>query len=83
MPFLVLRYVPMFGETDYQPELAYSAVPIEEQLEALAQAQQAGKIREFGVSNETAWGLMRFCELGEALLHSPSNVAPSAGNPQC
>ncbi len=55
----------MFGETRYHPENAYSSVPLEEQLEALAAAQRAGKIRHIGLSNETPWGLMEFCRLGE------------------
>ncbi|EIE24224.1 Aldo/keto reductase [Coccomyxa subellipsoidea C-169] len=60
------RYVPMFGETRYHPEIAYSSVPLEEQLEALAAAQRAGKIRHIGLSNETPWGLMEFCRLAKA-----------------
>lgn len=55
----------MFGEADYNPRQSYSAVPFGEQLQALMEAKAAGKIKEFGVSNETPWGLMRFCELGE------------------
>eukprot|EP00891_Asterochloris_glomerata_P007447 jgi/Astpho2/7447/fgenesh1_pm.00114_%23_28_t len=57
------RYVPMFGETDYDPARAYSAVPLEEQLTALTAAVQAGKVRHVGVSNETAWGLTTLCSL--------------------
>lgn len=60
------RYVPMFGDIDYVPHMAYSAVPIEEQLEALETAMVAGKIRHYGLSNETPWGLMKFCSLADA-----------------
>lgn len=56
----------MFGETQYQPEDAYSAVPLEEQMEALAAAQRAGKIKYVGLSNETPWGLMESSNLGES-----------------
>jgi aryl-alcohol dehydrogenase-like predicted oxidoreductase len=35
------------------------AVPWQEQLEAIDMAQRAGKVRYFGCSNETGWGLMR------------------------
>ncbi len=39
------RYVPMFGDVDYRPELAYDgAVPPEEQLRALGDAVDAGKV---------------------------------------
>ncbi|GIM12127.1 hypothetical protein Vretimale_15505, partial [Volvox reticuliferus] len=52
------RYVPMFGDSEYDPVCAYDgAVPLEEQLEALARAVRAGKVRYVGLSNETPWGL--------------------------
>ena len=54
----------MFGEVDFKPANAYSSVPIEEQMEALTKAVNAGKVRQIGLSNETAWGLTRFCQLG-------------------
>lgn len=35
----------MFGDTDYDPDMAFSgAVPLEEQLEALGRAVAAGKV---------------------------------------
>lgn len=37
-------YVPMFGETEYDPSRQYSSVPIEEQLDALGRAVDAGKV---------------------------------------
>lgn len=58
------RYVPMFGESEYDPTRAYTATPFEEQLQALNKAKEAGKIREFGLSNETAWGATKFCSSG-------------------
>jgi aryl-alcohol dehydrogenase-like predicted oxidoreductase len=36
---------------------------MEEQLDALGEQVKAGKIRAVGVSNETAWGLMKFQEI--------------------
>eukprot|EP00897_Mesotaenium_endlicherianum_P004719 jgi/Mesen1/4275/ME000022S03564 len=59
------RYVPMFGDTDYDAGLEYAAVPLEEQLEALSRAVSAGKVRHVGVSNETPWGVMRLCHLAD------------------
>lgn len=35
----------MFGDLEYDPACAYTASPIEEQLEALAAAVRAGKVR--------------------------------------
>lgn len=37
-----------------------------ETLEALARAIKAGKIRHWGVSNETSWGVMTFQQLADA-----------------
>ena len=51
----------MFGDVDYDPSMAYASCPIEEQLEALTAAVHAGKVRYIGLSNETPWGLMKFC----------------------
>lgn len=51
----------MFGNIEYDPLLAYPSIPIEEQLEALHKAVHSGKVRYIGLSNETPWGLMKFC----------------------
>ncbi|XP_059069884.1 uncharacterized protein LOC131053546 isoform X6 [Cryptomeria japonica] len=69
------RYVPMFGETEYDPTQQYAAVPIEEQLEALGRAFNAGKIRYVGVSNETPYGVMEFCRLAQLVPHYPRIVS--------
>jgi hypothetical protein len=37
-------YVPMFGETEYDPARQYSSISIHEQLEALSKAVKAGKV---------------------------------------
>ncbi|KAG5025258.1 hypothetical protein JHK82_021164 [Glycine max] len=37
------RYVPMFGETEYDPVQQYASISIDEQLEALSAAVKAGK----------------------------------------
>ncbi|KAL2610741.1 hypothetical protein R1flu_029314 [Riccia fluitans] len=60
------RYVPMFGDVDYDPAASYSSIPIEEQLKALSRAKEAGKIRYIGVSNETPYGVMEFCRLADS-----------------
>jgi aryl-alcohol dehydrogenase-like predicted oxidoreductase len=54
------RYVPMFGQTAYNPELERSTTPIAEQLAALADVAREGKLRYVGLSNETAWGVSEF-----------------------
>lgn len=37
----------MFGETEYDPSHQYMSVPMEEQLEALGRAIDAGKVCHF------------------------------------
>ncbi|XP_006857004.2 uncharacterized protein LOC18446836 isoform X1 [Amborella trichopoda] len=61
------RYVPMFGETDYDPNRALTTVPMEEQLNALGNAVSAGKIRFVGLSNETPYGLMKFLQIAKCV----------------
>lgn len=34
-------------------------------LEAVSEAVRAGKLRAFGLSNETAWGLARWCDMAD------------------
>lgn len=55
----------MFGRLDY-PVSDDRGTPFEETLGALAELVKEGKIRHFGVSNETPWGLMRQLALAEA-----------------
>jgi aryl-alcohol dehydrogenase-like predicted oxidoreductase len=57
------RYVPNFGKWAYSPSEERPTVPIEEQLEALGQVIQAGKVRYLGLSNETPWGVCEFVRL--------------------
>jgi aryl-alcohol dehydrogenase-like predicted oxidoreductase len=57
------RYVPSFGAWSYDPAQERTSVPIDEQLEAFAEVAQAGKVRYFGLSNETPWGVMEFVRL--------------------
>ena len=61
------RYVPIFGAQDYDLKQERDAVSFEEQLEALKTLVDAGKIRYVGVSNETPYGLMKFCEVADRL----------------
>lgn len=56
------RYVPMFGETDYDPDRQFRSISFDEQLDALGRAVNAGKIRFVGVSNETPYGVMKFLQ---------------------
>ncbi len=57
------RNVPMFGVTRFDPSKETEAVPILEQIEAMAGLIKAGKIRHYGLSNETTWGACEFLRL--------------------
>ncbi|VEB95563.1 putative aldo-keto reductase [Cedecea lapagei] len=60
------RQTNMFGKLGYTwNDTTSLPVTLLETLEALAECQRAGKIRYIGVSNETAWGVMRYLQLAE------------------
>jgi aryl-alcohol dehydrogenase-like predicted oxidoreductase len=61
------RYVPIFGAEPYNASLEREAVSFQEQLEAIDGLVQAGKVRYFGVSNETPYGVMKFSQLASTL----------------
>ncbi|WP_426447587.1 NADP(H)-dependent aldo-keto reductase [Siccibacter colletis] len=54
-----------FGKLGYTWTDSTPPVTLLETLEALAECQRAGKIRYIGVSNETAFGVMRYLHLAE------------------
>lgn len=60
------RNVPMFGVTEFDPANEREFVPALEQIEAMAQLIRAGKIRAWGLSNETAWGIAEFSHVARA-----------------
>jgi aryl-alcohol dehydrogenase-like predicted oxidoreductase len=70
------RPIPLFGSGGnvYRPHGDADEVPIEETLGALQDLVTAGKIRHIGLSNETAWGTMRFVQAAEAG-HGPRVVS--------
>ena len=61
------RYVPMFGGTNYDVTQEHESTPIAAQLSALAELVKAGKVRNIGLSNETAWGVSEFVRIAEQL----------------
>lgn len=64
------RNTPMFGSTSYffgseeekEGFLATTDTHIDEQVLAMNELIQAGKIRHWGLSNENAWGMLSFVE---------------------
>ncbi|MFO1304985.1 MAG: aldo/keto reductase [Burkholderiales bacterium] len=61
------RNVPTFGATEFDPANEREGPSIREQVEAMAGLVKAGKIRYYGLSNETAWGLCEFSRVAKAL----------------
>lgn len=55
----------VFGFHSYRDFGIDDMIPFEDTLEALARHVEKGNIRHLGLSNETAWGTMRFLELAE------------------
>lgn len=61
------RYVPIFGQTVFDPKQERDTVPIAEQLAVFSDLIQAGKIRYIGLSNETPWGIAQFSNAAKQL----------------
>ena len=63
----------LFGGAAWDESNVYDSVPFEEQLDAMDELRRSGKVRYFGLSNETSYGVMRFQQLHEA---SPATKEP-------
>jgi aryl-alcohol dehydrogenase-like predicted oxidoreductase len=61
------RNQPMFGQWQFDPASERPCTPIRDQLEALAELVNAGKIRHIGLSNEHPWGIMEFVRIAREL----------------
>lgn len=54
------RNVPMFGAIEFDRAKEKEGPSIDRQVEGMAALLDAGKIRHYGLSNETAWGVCAF-----------------------
>jgi aryl-alcohol dehydrogenase-like predicted oxidoreductase len=61
------RNVPMFGGTEFDPSKEKAGPPVAEQVLGMAAMIKAGKIRYYGLSNETAWGVCEFRRVAKDL----------------
>lgn len=74
------RAVPLFGRVQYRPDQHHPSsaadyTPFEEQVEAMGSLIQEGKIRHWGLSNETSYGVMKMVEAAMALgVQSPVTI---------
>lgn len=61
------RNVPMFGGVEFDPGKEKQGPSIREQVEGMAAMIKAGKIRHYGLSNETTWGVCEFHRVANEL----------------
>ena len=59
------RNQPMFGAYAFDPAKERAGTPIDDQLAALAELIEEGKVRYVGLSNEHPWGVGRFIRLAD------------------
>ena len=76
------RNVPNFGATEFDPSKEKDGPSIREQVEGMAAMIKAGKIRYYGLSNETAWGVCEFRRAAKELGfpgpgHDPEQLQPA------
>lgn len=74
------RNVPAFGLLTFDPTKDKPCASVMEQLEAMAELVQAGKVRAIGLSNESPYGVHEFVRLAEQ--HGLPRVA-TVQNPYC
>lgn len=63
----------MFGDSEYDPSMAYAAASFEEQLEALGRAVEAGKVKQQAVACGSGRGVQWPLQALLAV-HCPSNL---------
>jgi aryl-alcohol dehydrogenase (NADP+) len=61
------RNVPQFGATEFDPGKERAGPSMREQVEGMARMIDAGRIRHWGLSNETAWGVCEFRRIAREL----------------
>lgn len=59
------RPIQHFGALNYR-HVEDAGIPIEETLSVLSDLIQLGKVRHIGISNETAWGTMKYLHAAES-----------------
>ena len=68
------RYVPLYGAPEYSYDLERNdTTSVIEQLETMQELMKSGKVRNFGLSNETPYGVTNFATTA-ALLNLPRPV---------
>lgn len=69
------RSTNFFGKLGFEANGHDYWTPLEESMSAVAELMKAGKIRHYGVSNETAWGLMKYLQIAKEMgLPAPVSI---------
>lgn len=72
------RYVPLFGTREYHVSRERDSVPIREILLAVKSLLDCGKIRAYGLSNETTFGVCEFVRVADDLgMPRPASIQNS------
>lgn len=74
------RPTPRFGAIGWGGAVPADAVPFEETAAVMGELVKAGKIRHWGLSNETAWGTMRMVQAAAAVGAPPPASIQNAYN---
>eukprot|EP00741_Cyanophora_paradoxa_P008688 tig00001368_g8411.t1 len=61
------RYAPLWGANQYHAQQDWRGAPFEESVAALGELIKEGKIRHWGLSNETTFGVCHFAEAAKRL----------------
>ncbi|CAD7696188.1 unnamed protein product [Ostreobium quekettii] len=61
------RYVPIFGLAQYHESMERDYISFEEQVRTMGELIKEGKIRHWGLSNETTFGVCKFCEVARRM----------------
>jgi aryl-alcohol dehydrogenase-like predicted oxidoreductase len=77
------RYTPLWGAEKYDHDLDQSrkdTASFQEQLEIMDELKKLGKIREWGLSNESPYGVTSFTKIAEMMNLSPPCVVQNCYN---
>jgi len=69
------RTTNFFGRLGYEATKGEEVISLEESLSAMGELLKEGKIRTYGLSNETPWGVMESCRVARTLgLPNPVSI---------
>lgn len=78
------RYSPLWGKRAYEPREEREAVPFVETVRAIQQMIDTGKIRHWGLSNETTFGVCEFVKAADSIgCPRPVSIQNAVRFPHC